>query len=123
MAGCSSGTRRLEFVVPHTGSAFIGLLERLDHGFHLFHECREHITQLPSVFARKNLYYDTCSFSKSFIEMAVKEIGIDRFMFGTDYPYIVEDPAYIEALDLSADDKQKIFAGNAQRLFSQRLAM
>ena len=114
---------KLEFVVPHTGSAFIGLLERLDHGFHLFHECREHITQLPSVFARKNLYYDTCSFSKSFIEMAVKEIGIDRFMFGTDYPYIVEDPAYIEALDLSEDDKQKIFAGNAQRLFAQRLAM
>ena len=87
----------LEFIVPHTGSAFIGLLERLDHGFHLFHECREHITQLPSVFARKNLYYDTCSFSKRFIEMAIDEIGEDRFLFGTDYPYIVADPSYIDA--------------------------
>ena len=63
------------FIVAHTGSAFIGLLERLDHGFQLFHECREHITQPPSVFARQNLYYDTCAFSKSFIEMAVGEIG------------------------------------------------
>jgi aminocarboxymuconate-semialdehyde decarboxylase len=114
---------KLQFVVPHTGSAFIGLLERLDHGFHLFHECREHITQLPSVFARKNLYYDTCAFSKGFIEMAVKEVGIDRFMFGTDYPYIISDPSYIEALDLPAADKDAIFGGNAQRLFGQRLAL
>ena len=93
---------KLSFIVAHTGSAFIGLLERLDHGFQLFHECREHITRPPSVFARENLYYDTCAFSKSFIEMAVGEIGIDRFMFGTDYPYIISDPSYIEALDLPA---------------------
>jgi aminocarboxymuconate-semialdehyde decarboxylase len=44
---------KLSFIVPHTGSAFLGLLERLDHGFHLFHECREYITQLPSVFANE----------------------------------------------------------------------
>ena len=49
----------------------------------------------------QNLYYDTCAFSKSFIEMAVGEIGIDRFMFGTDYPYIISDPSYIEALGSS----------------------
>jgi aminocarboxymuconate-semialdehyde decarboxylase len=113
----------LEFIVPHTGSAFIGLLERLDHGFHLFHECREHITRLPSVFARKSLYYDTCSFSKAFIEMAVGEIGDDRFLFGTDYPYIVADPSYVEALNLSVHQKHKIFSGNATRLFARRLAL
>jgi len=113
----------LRFIVPHTGSAFIGLLERLDHGFHLFHECREHITQLPSVFARRNLYYDTCSFSKNFIEMAIREIGIDRFLFGTDYPYIISDPSYIEALDLPADQKQMILGGNATRLLSKRIVM
>jgi aminocarboxymuconate-semialdehyde decarboxylase len=113
----------LKFIVAHTGSAFIGLIERLDHGFQLFHECREHITQPPSVFARRNLYYDTCAFSKAFIEMAVGEIGEDRFLFGTDYPYIVADPSYIEALDLSDAQKQKIFSGNAARLFSKRLAL
>jgi aminocarboxymuconate-semialdehyde decarboxylase len=113
----------LAFIVAHTGSAFIGLLERLDHGFQLFHECREHITRPPSVFARENLYYDTCAFSKSFIEMAVGEIGIDRFMFGTDYPYIIADPSYIEALDLPGGDKDKIFGGNAQRLFARRLTI
>jgi aminocarboxymuconate-semialdehyde decarboxylase len=53
--------------------------------------------------------------------MAVGEIGIDRFMFGTDYPYIISDPSYIEALALPAAQKQQILGGNAQRLFAPRL--
>jgi aminocarboxymuconate-semialdehyde decarboxylase len=113
----------LRFIVAHTGSAFLGLLERLDHGFQLFHECREHITRPPSTFARENLHYDTCAFSKSFIEMAIGEIGIDRFLFGTDYPFIIADPSYVEALDLSADQKQKVFGGNATQLFAKRMSM
>ncbi len=113
----------LKFIVAHTGSAFLGLLERLDHGFQLFHECREHITQPPSVFARENLYYDTCAFSKSFIEMAVGEIGEDRFLFGTDYPFIISDSSYIAALGLTPQQKDKILGGNAEQLFGQRLAM
>ena len=83
----------------------------------------QHITQPPSVFARKNLYYDTCAFSKSFIEMAVGEIGEDRFLFGTDYPFIVSDSSYIEALSLAPQQKEKILGSNAARLFGKRLAM
>jgi predicted TIM-barrel fold metal-dependent hydrolase len=52
-----------------------------------------------------------------------RQIGIDRFMFGTDYPYIIADPSYIEALNLPAGQKQQIFGGNGQRLFAQRLAI
>jgi predicted TIM-barrel fold metal-dependent hydrolase len=75
------------------------------------------------VFARKNLYYDTCAFSKSFIEMAVGEIGEDRFLFGTDYPFIISDSSYIAALGLTPQQKDKILGGNAEQLFGQRLAM
>ena len=113
----------LSFIAAHTGSAFIGLLERLDHGYQLFHECSEHITRPPSFFARRNLYYDTCVFSKSFLEMAAVEVGADRLLFGTDYPYIVADPSYIEALDLTDGQKQLIFSGNAERLFGERLPL
>ena len=113
----------LRFIAAHTGSAFIGLLERLDHGYHLFHECCEHISQEPSVFAKKNVYYDTCVFSKNFLEMAAKEVGPDRLLFGTDYPYIVADPSYVEALDLPPDQKAMIFSGNAERLFGKRLSI
>ena len=44
-------------------------------------------------------------------------------MFGTDYPYIISDPSYIEALDLPDAQKQQIFGGNAQRLFAKWLAV
>ena len=55
--------------------------------------------------------------------MAVSEIGEDRFMFGTDYPFIISDSSYIEALGLSPQQKDKILGGNAIQLFGQRLAM
>jgi aminocarboxymuconate-semialdehyde decarboxylase len=112
----------LKFIVSHTGSSFLGRIELLDYDFRLIQACREHTTQPPSVFARKNLYYDTCSFSKSFIEMAVSKIGEDRFLFGTDYPFVVSDASYVEALHLSGQQKAKILGGNATRLFGERLA-
>ena len=49
------------FVVAPTGAAFLDLMERLDNGFRFYTECREHITKLPSEFA-KRFYYDRCSF-------------------------------------------------------------
>jgi predicted TIM-barrel fold metal-dependent hydrolase len=53
--------------------------------------------------------------------MAVDYIGEDRFLFGTDYPFIISDPSYIEALDLPDAQKRRIFGDNAQRLFGTRL--
>jgi predicted TIM-barrel fold metal-dependent hydrolase len=55
--------------------------------------------------------------------MAVGEIGEDRFLFGTDYPFIISDSSYIEALGLSRQQKEKLLGGNAARLFAQRLAV
>ena len=55
--------------------------------------------------------------------MAAVEVGADRLLFGTDYPYIVADPSYIEALDLTDGQKQLIFSGNAKRLFGERLPL
>jgi predicted TIM-barrel fold metal-dependent hydrolase len=53
--------------------------------------------------------------------MALREIGPDRFLFGTDYPYVISDPTYIEALDIPANQKQKILCENARLLFARRL--
>ena len=55
--------------------------------------------------------------------MAVGEIGEDRFLFGTDYPFIVSDSSYIEALSLAPQQKEKILGSNAARLFGDRLVL
>ncbi|MBQ7792796.1 MAG: amidohydrolase family protein [Clostridia bacterium] len=70
----------------------------------------------------KNIYFDTSS-TLSFIspELAVKIIkkhGIEKILFGTDYPmwHIKQEIENMEKLPLSDDEKEIIFHENAERL-------
>lgn len=105
------------FVVAHTGAAFVDLLERLDNGYRNYADCSQHITRLPSDFA-KAFWYDTCSFSPPFINMVREIVGTDKLLFGTDYPFIDRDDAHIRALGADEEDCRRILGGNAQRLFA-----
>jgi aminocarboxymuconate-semialdehyde decarboxylase len=104
-------------IVAHTGASFLDLMERLDNGFRNYAECRQHITRLPSEFAR-DFYYDTCSFFGPLIEMAHGYIGRDKLLFGTDYPFIGRGAEHVDALALPPEDKALILGGNARRLFN-----
>ena len=104
------------YILAHTGGALLPLLQRLDNGYHLFPDCREHIRKLPSEYA-KNLYYDTASFYAPTLMMAHGIVGADHLLFGSDDPLIGDDTALIDALPLPAADKAKISGGNAARLF------
>ncbi len=105
----------IAIVLAHTGGTLLTLIERLDNGFRIFPACREHITQLPSVYA-KQLYYDTASFFGPVLDMAIGFAGADHLLFATDDPYIDADTAHVDALDLAAEDKAAILGGNAARL-------
>ncbi len=105
----------MPFIVAHTGASFLDLMERLDNGFRNYAECREHITQLPSEFA-KRFYYDSCSFFGPLIMLAHGYIGRDRLLFGTDYPFIDRGAEHVQALPLPDEDKALILGGNAARL-------
>ena len=104
------------YILAHTGGALLPLLQRLDNGYHLFPDCREHIKKLPSEYA-KNLYYDTASFYGPMITMAHGIVGPDRIMWGSDEPMIGDDTSLIDGLPLPAADKAKIVGGNAARIF------
>jgi uncharacterized protein len=68
-----------------------------------------------------NVYFDTCISLHHLapMEKAVSGIGEDRIMFGSDCPYFefCFDIGKIEHAELSDQVKNKIFAGNAARLF------
>lgn len=104
------------FVVAHTGAAFVDMIERLDNGFRNYADCQQHITRLPSEFA-KNFWYDSCSFFPPFIEMVRQFAGTEKIMFGTDYPFIDLDSEHLEAMCLSPADRAAIIGGNAKSLF------
>jgi aminocarboxymuconate-semialdehyde decarboxylase len=70
-------------------------------------------------------YGDTALFgSAPAMECGLAFFGVDRVLFGTDYPFDPEGgPGFVrdtigamERMRASAEDKQRIYEGNARRL-------
>ena len=72
-----------------------------------------------------NLFADTSSSMSivpNLIEWAVREVGADRILFGSDTPlyFVANQRARIDAADLSGADKRRILRTNAERLMERR---
>ena len=111
----------IRWIVGHLGGAVPYLMERLDNGWRDFPECREKIDELPSVYL-KRLYYDTVNFNPHMLMMVREMIGADRMVLGSDYPHLLGSieraVSSIESLDISDDERQKIFEGTAMSILN-----
>lgn len=103
------------YIMAHTGGALLAVLERLDNGYRLFPDCRQHISELPSFYAKK-LYYDTCSFSAPLLMMAREFAGADHILFGSDEPMIGRGTDIVDGLPIEEKERSLILGGNAARL-------
>ena len=107
---------RIRWILGHLGGAVPFLFERMDNGWRDFAECREHIDELPSVYLRR-LYYDTVSFSAPSLELALKQVGADHLVMGSDYPHLLgsieRSVSSIESLAIPDEQKDAIFSRNA----------
>jgi 4-oxalmesaconate hydratase len=78
----------------------------------------------------RKMYFDTVLYSKEALELLIKVVGADNLLFGSECPGVGSSinretgetfdkiVPIIQGFDwLSADDKTKIFEGNAKRLF------
>jgi aminocarboxymuconate-semialdehyde decarboxylase len=106
----------IRWIIAHLGGAVPYLMERMDNGFRDFAECRARIDQLPSTYLKK-LYYDTVTFSPYVLNMARDLLGVDRLVMGSDYPHLLGSidraVSSIEALNIPAVEKERIFRGTA----------
>lgn len=72
--------------------------------------------------AMSNVYFDTAAspflYSPQIYSQVVKLVGVDKILFGTDYPLIPQSRYLKEigSLDLPEETKQLILSGNARRL-------
>lgn len=71
-------------------------------------------------YVQRNFYFATSAdFSYPAMMCCLHEVGADRVMFAVDWPYGSNDSAvsYLRQAPISEEDKQKIFYGNARRIF------
>jgi predicted TIM-barrel fold metal-dependent hydrolase len=94
---------KLKMVAAHLG------------GWKLWKEVEEQIIDMP-------VYFDTSSVRKflpdvDFLRM-IRKHGTDRILFGTDSPWYAqdEDIKWLDSLDMTSTEKEKIFYGNAENL-------
>ena len=79
----------------------------------------------------KNVYFDTCVYHQPGIDLLLKVIPVENILFASEMVgavrgidpetghYYDDTKRYIESSSLSAEDKQKIFEGNARRVYSR----
>lgn len=108
----------IKVIVAHLGATIPFLAGRLDMGYRAYPDCQG-ITRLPSEIIA-DLYFDTVSFHEPALRCAIDTVGIDRVLFGSDYPHVIGDVG--RATDIIDDmlgrrDKRKIFGDNAAPLF------
>jgi 4-oxalmesaconate hydratase len=113
----------LRFIIPHGGGAvpfhwgrYRGLAQDMK---------RPPLEELM----KNNVFFDTCVYHQPGIELLLKVVPLDNILFGSEMVGAVRgiDPRtghnyddtkrYIDALPLSAQDKIKVFEGNARRVF------
>ncbi len=111
----------LKLIGSHLGGMILNYLDRLN-----WWEGNLQCNNEPEVYFRK-IYYDTAGPVRApAIKCACDTAGIDQILFGADFPHGTggrDDEFYpmtlkaMEELDLSAEDKDKIYYKNAKRIF------
>jgi len=103
----------LKIIMSHTGGALPYQAGRIDKN-----GARAGLPKPPSAYIR-NMFTDTVSPHTPGLKFAIEYYGIDHVMYGTDFP--CWDPAaalrLLGELDLSKADRDKLFYGNAAKLF------
>jgi len=113
----------LRFIIPHGGGAvpfhwgrYRGLAQDLKR------------PQLEDLM-KHNVFFDTCVYHQPGIDLLLKVVPLDNVLFGSEMVgavrgidprsghYYDDTKRYIEGSSLSAEDKKKIFEGNARRVF------
>jgi 4-oxalmesaconate hydratase len=113
----------LRFIIPHGGGAvpyhwgrFRGLADMLD---------RPPLDE--SVLG--NVYFDTCVYHQPGINLLFDVIDVDNILFGSEMVgavrgidpqtghYFDDTRRYVDALELTAGDREKVYEGNARRVY------
>ena len=108
----------LKIVTGHNGEGVLYALQRLDT---LIPPQLSHLKKKVSDYLKENIYYSISGYTYAppFMQM-YEQIGADHILYSSDYPYVsMKDTLdFVDQLDISEEDKDKILYKNAQQLFN-----
>jgi 4-oxalmesaconate hydratase len=116
----------LKFIIPHGGGA-------VPYHWGRYHRLAQDMGRPPlKELLLNNVFFDTCVYHQPGIELLLKVIPADNILFASEVVGAVRgiDPEtghyyddtnrYIDSIDwLSTEDREKIFHGNARKVYSR----
>ncbi|MCC6176663.1 MAG: amidohydrolase [Chloroflexi bacterium] len=112
----------LRFVIPHGGGA-------VPYHWGRYRGIAQDAGRPPAEDLLKNVFFDTCVYHELGVRLLVDAIGTDNVIFAsemlgavkgidpqTGYPFD-DTKRYVDALNLSDEERTKIFEGNALRVY------
>jgi len=110
---------KLTIIVGHLGETLPFNMWRIDHRVSFQGDLRKFKRPLTQYF-RENFYLTTSgNFRTQALNDTLSEIGEDRVLFSTDYPYesMHEAAAWFDNAAINDNTREKIGRTNAERLF------
>jgi len=109
----------LKVCVAHGGGPACFAMGRLDRGWQGTADTLRVIKQAPSTYQRR-LYYDTVVGSEKALRFLLDEVGDDRVVLGSDWPFVPWHPSPVTWLQnlktVTPGEKEKILWRNLESL-------
>ncbi|MFY1632432.1 amidohydrolase family protein [Solwaraspora sp. WMMB335] len=108
----------LKLVLMHGGGYLPYQIGRFDHGHRVRTETKG-CQAAPSTYLRR-FWYDTITHAPSPLQFLIGQVGADRVVYGTDFPFDMGGgpvAAQLAGVALAEADRTRIAGGNAVELF------
>lgn len=109
----------LKACIAHGGGPACYAMGRLDRGWRGTPAARAHTAEPPSAYQHR-LYYDTVVGSEAALRFLLDQVGADRVVLGSDWPFVPWHPSPVTWLQslasVTAEEKEKILWRNLESL-------
>jgi aminocarboxymuconate-semialdehyde decarboxylase len=109
----------LKVCIAHGGGPACFGMGRMDRGWQVRSEARVHIQHPPSSYQR-HFYYDCVTNSEVALRFLIDQVGVDRVVLGSDWPFVGWDPSppgWVQSLtSLTQEEKDMILWKNLEQL-------
>jgi len=115
---------KIKFLLSHVGGFTPWIRGRWQHGYGERLEPKVNKAKAPENYYKK-FYYDTIIHNADAFEFAVKSLGVNRILYGTDYPFDMGNLKKAEKIPglsrFSKKDQKKMLFDNVKKLYKLKV--